>query len=123
MSGQILDTEKYKYKRIRVRDKNTGKVRYSANNGDAVARAMFGMDKGQMVRVMNENGLTGRLGHHSAKNAGHFRMVLGQALRSIIARGEQIHIAGRRIAALSQQVPLPQGFQEEQITPRTKNTK
>lgn len=117
MRGQILDTQRYKYKRIRVRGPD-GKVLYSANNGDPVARLMLGAGKDELVKVMAENGLTGRLGQHSAKNAGHFRMVLGQALRVLLKRSIPIMINGVEVKSLTQRVPLPKGYKEEKIKPR-----
>jgi len=118
-SGQILDTEKYKYDRMKVRDKS-GKVRYSANNGDSIARAMVGMVKEDLIVVMKKNGLEEKLSKHTrGKSPGHFRMILGQALRGMVGRGEQVVIRGQQINTLKQRVSLPSGLSEEKITPRT----
>ncbi len=115
--SQVLDTPRYKYKRIRVRGKD-GVVRYSANNGDPVARLMLGAGKDELVKTMAENGLTERLGPHSTKNAGHFRMVLGQALRMLVKKKLPITIGGVEVRSLTQKVPLPHGYKEEKIKPR-----
>lgn len=118
MRGQILNTQRYKYKRIRVRGPD-GKVLYSANNGDPIARLMLGAGKDELVKIMEENGLTARLGIHSTKNAGHFRMVLGQALRVLISRKVPVRINNIEVKSLTQRVPLPKGYKEEKIKPRT----
>lgn len=121
MSGQVLNTGKYKYPRMKVRDAKTGLVRYSANNGDAVTRGLLGMTKDELVKVMCDNGLEERLGHHMHKNAGHFRMVIGQALRSIVVKGGRVGVRGISIASLDQKIALKSGLTEEAIMPRVRN--
>lgn len=115
MSGQMLDVKRYQYSRIKIRNKD-GKAIYSAGNKDAVARAMLGLDKAGLVEVMNDHDLKDKVGKHAkGKNVGHFRMILGQALRGMVNRGEKVKVQGHVIKDLKQAVPLPSGWTEEKI--------
>lgn len=119
MTGQVIDTKKFQYLRIKIRNYE-GKVFYSANNKDAVSRLLFGMTKEAMLEVMHTNGLDARLAKHKTKNLGHFRMILGQSLRHLVLKGMAIRVGGIMVTSLDQKVPWPEGFREEPIERRPK---
>lgn len=93
-TGDVIDREKYSYGRTRVKGED-GKVRTSTGNGDAVARAMLTVPLGEdaMKKVIKVNGLNDKLGKHigigSGINPGQLRMIVGNALRAIVRKGEQ----------------------------------
>lgn len=122
-TGQMIDTKRYAYPRVKIRGKD-GKARYSAGNQDAVARAMLGMDKAALVATMKANKLEDKCAKHSkGKNSGHFRMILGQALRGKVNRDEAVKVRGITITKLSQKVALPAGFTQEPIKARPNGAK
>lgn len=100
-----IDTEKYKYGRTKVRDK-AGKVRHSATNGDAVAKAMMGLTVPQVVDVMNANGLQRFAAYATEKNPGQFRMTIGNSLRGMVRKGTAVTIGPHRIEKLDQNIPV-----------------
>lgn len=112
MSGQVVDTKKYKYDRIKVRGPD-GVARYTAGNKDAVAKCLIGMSKEDLLQVAKGNGLK-MAEHYKARNSGHFRMIVGQALRSIVQKGGKVQINGVEIESLAQKVEWPKGFAEEE---------
>ncbi|MDD1762968.1 MAG: hypothetical protein LUQ59_12125 [Methanothrix sp.] len=102
----VIDTSKYDYKTLRVRDRN-GKLRHSVSNGDAVSLAMLNMDHDALVNVMLANKLEDRFSKHAKTlNHGHFRMILGQALRALVRRGKKVKIGKHRIEALDQKIDV-----------------
>ncbi len=109
--GQVVDVTKYKYDRIKVRGPD-GKARYTAGNKDAVAKSMLGMTKQEVYDAGSGNGLT-LDNHFKLRNDGHFRMIVGQALRSIVIKGGTVTLRGVVIKALDQSVPWPKGYAEE----------
>ena len=111
MAGQVVDVEKYKYDRIKVRGPD-GVARYTAGNKDAIAKAMFGMTKDQIRAVATENKLDLAV-HFEKRNMGHLRMIVGQALRSIIAKKGTVLVNGHAITKLAQKATWPEGFKEE----------
>lgn len=119
MTGQVIDTKKFQYLRIKIRNYE-GKVFYSANNKDAVSKLLFGMKKDAMIGVMHANGLDERISKHATKNLGHFRMILGQSLRHLVLKGTAIHVGGVLVTSLDQKVPWPEGFREEPVMRRPK---
>jgi hypothetical protein len=119
--GNIIDVEHYNYKRIKFRKGKDGKAQYSAGNQDAVAISMLGAEKADLIKIMNDNKLGEELGKHSrGKNVGHFRMILGQALRGKVNREEPVKINGNTITKLTQKVEPPKGVTIEPIKPREK---
>ena len=112
MAGQVVDTEKYKYNRIKVRGPD-GKAHYTASNKDAIAKLLFGMNKQQLAGVAKENSLDMK-SHYDLRNVGHYRMILGQALRNLILNKKQeLLIGGVTVADLDQKVKWPEGYTEE----------
>lgn len=112
MAGQVVDTTKYKYDRIKVRGPD-GKARYTAGNKDAVAKSLLGMPKQELFDTATANGL--KLDDHfRLRNDGHFRMIVGQALRSVIIKGGEVVIRKVQIKSLDQQVEWPKGYAEEE---------
>lgn len=105
MSG-IIDRDKYNYERVQYADPKTGKRRSSYSNGDAVATAMLGIDQKGLEKVMRDNGLKEKLGKHveSAANPGQFRMLLGNSLRAMVKRGEEVTIGDHVIKKLDQKI-------------------
>lgn len=113
MAGQVVDTAKYKYPRIKVRGPD-GKARYTASNCDAIAKSLFGMDRAALEEVANSNHQERLVPQFAVRNLGHARMILGQALRHAIAAGDKsIRIRGINVLALDQEVPWPKGYFEE----------
>lgn len=110
MAGAI-DLGKYTYKRIKLKSPD-GRVIYSANNADAVSRAMLMMTKDDLIRTATDNRLGTRLKKHFEKNTGHLRMIVGQALRSEIHKGKTITVRGIKIDSLRQEVEWPLGYVE-----------
>jgi len=106
-------SDKYKYERIKLRDPE-GKVHYSANSADAVARALLGMTQDQLIKVLQTNALDHVI-PHKAKNAGQFRMIVGGALRARIAKGEHVRIGPYTVSDLKQDVPWPEGWRQEPV--------
>lgn len=108
----VVDVSKYKYNRIKVRGPD-GVARYSAGNQDAVAKALTGMNKQQLFDVSLANGLKLDT-HFKLRNDGHFRMIVGQALRNIIIKGGKIDVNGVEITNLGQAVEWPAGYAQEE---------
>ena len=80
---------------------------------DAIAKLLFGMNKQQLAGVAKENSLDMK-SHYDLRNVGHYRMILGQALRNLILNKKQeILIGGVTVADLDQKVKWPEGYIEE----------
>ena len=104
----MIDRTKHQYEVTRFVDK-AGKTRTSLGNGDAVAKAMLGLDPDAVVRVMKKNGLEDKLGRHVGKvNSGQFRMFVGNALRGKVRRGEEVVVGDLTIKSLDQRVAVPE---------------
>lgn len=106
-----IDFGKYSYRRIKLKSPGRQTV-YSANNADAVSRAMFLMNKDELIETVTANRLTPRLQKHFTKNTGHLRMVVGGALRSKIHKGNVVTVRGITITSLQQVVEWPFGYVE-----------
>lgn len=93
----IVDTGRYKYQRTVIQD-GRRKV-YTKDNGDAVAVAMRGYSTEDLVAVLDENQMNDdRYRTYAAeKSPGHFRMIVGQALRYKWKRGEEVKFQGTPI--------------------------
>lgn len=115
----MIDFGKHSYPRIKLKSPS-GKVVYSATSSDAISRAMFGMNHVDLVAVAKTNGMEERLSKHYDKNTGHLRMIVGQALRSLIHKGNRVVIRGLKIEDLKQDVPWPEGFVEVPINRKPK---
>lgn len=115
----MIDFGKYSYPRIKLKSP-TGKVVYSATSSDAISRAMLGMTHPDLLLVVKNNELEGRLEKHFGKNTGHLRMIVGQALRSLIHKGGKVSIRGVTIRDLKQDIPWPEDFVEVPINKRPK---
>lgn len=109
--AKVVDTTKYKYNRIKVRGPD-GVARYTAGNHDAIAKSLTGMSKQKLFEVAQANGLA-LDNHFKLRNSGHFRMIVGQALRGIVLRGNKAVIDGVEISALDQPVEWPKGYAQE----------
>lgn len=106
-TGNVIDGSRYKYDRVKFVGAD-GKTRTSANNGDSIAQAMLGMTPDEVMHVVEENGLAEKLAKHYRKlNPGHFRMVVGNALRATIKKGGKVKVNGRWISSLDQPVKVP----------------
>ena len=119
MSGQILDTNKYSYIRIKLQAPDKPTV-YSANNADAISRIMLAMTKNELITVSIKNKMDERLSKHYNKNAGHLRMIVGQALRSMVKKHQSVLVRGVTITALDQAVDWPFGYKEVAVICRKK---
>lgn len=107
-TGGVIDAAKYDYDRIKVRDKS-GKLRYSAGNGDAVAKAMLlhKASGGSLAGVIRDNGLTAKFKGRDASNEGLMRMSVGVALRALVRHGTPIKIGHLTVKSLKQTIALP----------------
>lgn len=109
----VIDT-KYKYDRIKLRDPQ-GKAHYSANRADAISRAIFNLTNEQVIKILQDNALDHVVHHAKTKKVGHFRMIAGQALRSVINKGASVRVGETLIESLDQHVPWPEGWTQEPI--------
>lgn len=107
---KMIDRSKYDYAPTTFKDPKTGKTRRSLGNGDAVARAMLGLDKDDLLKVVRANGLAEKLaGKADAVNPGQFRMMVGNALRGLVRKlkdGESIKIGKHEITSLDQTIEV-----------------
>lgn len=102
-SGTVEQTPS-RYKRMTATGPSGKKVR-SLNNGDAVARALFGMSRKDVNSVLRSNGM-GKWAKDSDKmNAGQHRMVAGNKLRHLVRTGNEVVVGPYRIKALDQKHP------------------
>lgn len=107
--GSVIDSEKFEYETTKVRDKS-GKLKYSKNNGDAIAKAMtvFLSTGKDIMQVVRANKLTERMKGRDGLNAGLFRMTLGVMLRAMVKRGEPVQIGDITVKTLEQRVAVPE---------------
>lgn len=107
-SGSVVDLKKYDYKRVSIRGAD-GKVRHSAINGDAVAKAMLlavsqGVGIGEIIKA---NDLSSKFTIKDAVNPGLLRMSVGGSLRALVKAGTPVKIGKVRVESLKQAVELP----------------
>lgn len=102
-TGSMIDRNKYGYARTKFIGPD-GKARYSAGNGDAVAKALLGVTGAKFDKVVRDAGLKDLAAKHSDKNPGQFRMVIGNALRAIIRKGGSVVIGDNTITSLGQAI-------------------
>lgn len=104
-SASVVDTKKYDYGVIKLRDKS-GKVRHSASNGDAVARAMavHTANGGSLKDVASANDIAYK---PNGRNPGLIRMSLGVSLRAIVKSGKSVKIGKITVTSLKQKVEVP----------------
>lgn len=117
-AASVVDTSRYDYDKIKVRDKS-GKVRHSANNGDAVAKALLVhlAGGGTIDQVIKANKLEVKT---KGKNAGLVRMSVGVALRGLINNGTAAKIGKLDVKTLKQPVSVPK---VEALAPRKGGSK
>lgn len=99
----VKNPERYGRTRVLTAE---GKVRHSATNGDAVAQAMFGMSRDDLVTAATVNGLETRMLKHNDKPNGQFRMNLGNMLRAMVRKGNAVKIGKHRVEKLDQPVQV-----------------
>lgn len=105
-AGGLIDRKKYNYQATKIKTKD-GKVRKSYGNGDAVAKAMLGLDSDQLVTVIKKNKLDDKLGKHIGNvNAGQMRMFVGNALRALVRKGNTVTIGKHQVASLDQDIDI-----------------
>lgn len=97
----VIDRDKYSYQRVKTVD-SEGKVRSSASNGDAVARAMLSLTTDQLADLARANDLD----MAKYKNAGLARMALSNRLRALVRKGTAVQIGEHLIKKLDQRVKL-----------------
>ena len=107
--ADVINRDKYNYDRVRFKD-SEGKVRHSASNGDAVAKAMLGLTADQIQEAIRVNGLADKLG--SYKNAGLLRMAVGNALRALVRKGQSVTVGAHVIKKLDQRVVIDEATKE-----------
>lgn len=120
-SGSVVDLGKYNYKRVSIRGTD-GKVRHSAINGDAVAKAMLlavsqGVGIGEIIKA---NDLSSKFTIKSAVNPGLLRMSVGGSLRALVKAGTPVKIGRVKVESLRQAVELPK---VEKTAPKLKKAK
>lgn len=86
-----------------------GKTKIARGNGDAVARALIGLDAKALEKVVKDNDL---LDKHkgratSATNLGLARMSIGNSLRAKVKRGEHVQIGEHLVKKLDQRIVVP----------------
>lgn len=70
-------------------------------SGDAVSKALFGMDINKLYKVAKANKLGEQMGEPTeADHPGRYRMRLGNFLRGKVRRGEPVKVGGEAIEAL-----------------------
>lgn len=101
--GVVISVADYNYKRVAVADKS-GKRRFSASNGDAIAKAMLLhiSGGGAISKVVKDNKLESR----DYANAGIERMSVGARLRAKVRHGETVKIGSIEVKSLKQVVAL-----------------
>lgn len=99
----VKDPSRYQRDRVLTED---GKVRHSATNGDAVAKAMFGMSRQRMEECAETNGVADRMAKHAAAPNGRYRMNLGNILRGLVRNGKAPKIGEHTITDLKQDVTV-----------------
>lgn len=107
--AQVIDTKRYRYERIRLRGPD-GSTHYSASKIDAVSKSLVGMGTGDLIKVLQQNGLDHVAVHSKTKNAGHFRMIVSQALRAMLDKGSPVQIGTRLIRSRGEAVDWPEGW-------------
>lgn len=111
--GDVINRDKYAYERIKTVDRD-GKVRHSAGNGDAVARALLSVDYDGLIETMKKNDLWDRLGKHvGSVNNGQLRMFVGNSLRALVRKGTAVVIGEHTVRKLDQRVALPEAPKPE----------
>lgn len=105
-SKSVVNTKDYKYKAAKFRDVS-GRMRYTMDNDDAVARAMRAhvAGGGKINQIVADNDLKVKKG----SNAGLFRMSVGMSLRSKVRGGETVKIGRIRVSSLKQRVAVSGG--------------
>lgn len=100
-----VNTGNYDYKTTKIRDPKTGRLRFSASNGDAVAKAMLvhTAEGGTIKQVVSANGLKVKDGG----NPGCYRMSIGVALRGLVRNGTPVKIGSLTVKTLKQPIVLP----------------
>lgn len=105
-----IDMSGRDYKRSRVVGAD-GKVRHSASNDDAVARAMltFVAGGGDFDKVIAQNKLGDKYpkGAKGFGNPGLFRMSLGGTLRALVRAGTPVKIGSIEVKTLEQRIADP----------------
>lgn len=96
------------YKRVKVRDAE-GKLKHTANNGDAVAKAMlvYTSKGGDLKELADKNGLTEKFKALTGANNGLRRMSLGVMLRALVRNGTPVKIGSIKVEKLTQKVEVP----------------
>ena len=100
----MIDRERYGYKPAKYTNAE-GKTRYSVGNGDALARALIGMDLEAVIKVAKANGLGELVSRHTSNknvNTGQLRMILGNALRALVRKGTPVKVGDVTIKSLDQ---------------------
>ena len=68
------------------------------HNGDALARAMAGLTQADFKKIARDNGVLDRFeGWTESLNPGQVRLNLGNVLRGMARRGEEVTIQGKRV--------------------------
>lgn len=121
---QMIDRTKYKYESIRIIDPDTGKVRNAVSNGDAVARAMLAVKFDDLIKIAKKNGLEDKVAQHlNSVNPGQFRMIVGNALRGKVRKGEPVTIGPHEIKKLDQRVPVEEAPPAAKAAPKAKKVR
>lgn len=76
-----------------VQEGSTAGGRKAKDNGDAVAEAMRGLGRAEVVQLASDNDVD--LAKHKDKNDGHLRMLAGNMLRGLYRRNGRIKVKGR----------------------------
>ena len=107
---KMIDRSRYDYTPTVFKDPKTGKTRRSLGNGDAVARAMLGLDQAALLKVLKANNVDSKIADKAdSVNAGQFRMMVGNALRGLVRKlkdDEVVVIGSHEIRSLDQDIDV-----------------
>lgn len=96
------------------------KVR-SLNNGDSVSRALFGLDRDGVNKVLRANGMGAWVKTSAKLNHGQHRMVAGNKLRSLVRGGTVAQVGPFFLKTLEQRSPTAEdAFAANVGTPKRK---
>lgn len=114
----------YDYERTSIRGKD-GKVRHSASNGDALAKAMliYTASDGDIGKLIKANGLQDKFDPSKWDNLGLLRMGVGNSLRALVRNGTPVVVGGITVKALDQKVVVPESLAAEKAEKKPRAAK
>lgn len=115
----IVDRKHYQYQRSKSVTKDGTSVR-TLNNGDAVARALTGMSRPAINRVLQDLGEMKWVRSSGKLNVGQHRMIAGNKIRAKVRKGVSVSIGGFVVKSLEQKDPTTEQAAEANHAPAKK---